>query len=945
MKRIFVLSAVIFTALLAQAYPTALPQFLPADETLSLAGRWRFQLDRADEGIGKNWATNKLSSHIHLPGSLPAQGIGDDVTTNTVWTGGIVDRSFFTAPEFAQYRQPGHVKLPFWLTPEKYYAGVAWYQRDFSLPKNWRGKRVVLTLERPHWETRVWVDGKIFGTNDSLGTPHEYDLGQLAPGAHTLTVRVDNRRIVDVGENSHSISDHTQGNWNGIAGDLSLRATPLVWIEDLQVWPHIATKSATVTGKIGNRTNADGKGGVIFYVNGKLVGAAEVFWTADGGEFRSEVALGDDAPLWDEFHPAVLHLTAKLGDAVCRTQFGLREIGTQGTQFTVNGRKTFFRGTLECCVFPRTGHPPTDIAEWKHILGVAKSYGLNLLRFHSWCPPEAAFQVADELGFYFQVEAGSWANQSTTIGDGKPVDAWVYAETERILKTYGNHPSFVLMPYGNEPGGENFQKYLAGYVEHFKAEDSRRLWTSASGWPELAENQFDVTPKPRIQGWGDGLKSRLNALPPETTTDYRDFIGQRTVPVISHEIGEWCVYPNFSEMGKYDGYLQPKNFEIFRDSLNAHHLGDQAEWFLYASGKLQTLCYKEEIESALRTPGMGGFELLGLTDFPGQGTALVGVLDPFWETKGYVNAAQFSRFCNPVVPLARLPKRVFTADERLTADLEAANFSAAPLTNATAYCRLVAADGRVLAEQIFDQRTLPVDNGLALGKVNFSLKNVPAPARCKLVAGLSGTRFQNDWDVWIYPPATAPKNPPTVNVFHELNDAALAVLDSGGTVLWLVPPQNVRNDQKVPMKLGFSSIFWNTAWTHRQAPTTLGILCDARAPLFAEFPTENFSNWQWWYLIRHAQPLLLDGLPAALLPAVQVIDDWTTNRKLGLAFEAKARHGKIFVCSVDLENDLDTDPVRRQFRASLLDYLAGEKFQPEIAVDTAVLQKLAVVQP
>jgi hypothetical protein len=938
MKKFFVLTAAVFAGLLAHALPANTARPLSPGDTLTLDGSWRFQLDRADVGLAENWAEKKLSGHIHLPGSLPEQGIGDDVTTNTVWTGGIRDRSFFTAPEFEKYRQPGHVKLPFWLTPEKYYAGAAWFQRTVTIPADWQNQRVVLTLERPHWETRVWVDGKILGTNNSLGTPHEYDLGRLAPGKHTLTLRVDNSRIVDVGEDSHSISDHTQGNWNGVVGELSLHATPLVWIEDLQVWPHVAARSATVTGTLGNVSGTAGEAGMVFYVDDKLAQSVVARWTNTGGQFTAEIPLGADAPLWDEFHPAVRHLTAKLGDATCSTTFGLREIATRGTQFTVNGRKTFFRGTLECCVFPLTGHPPTDKASWQRLITIAKAHGLNLFRFHSWCPPAAAFQAADELGFYFQVEAGSWANHSTTLGDGQPVDAWVYAETERILKTYGNHPSFVLMAYGNEPRGKNQGKFLADYVTHFKTLDARRLWTGASGWPELPGNGFQVTSAPRIHR---GDHTRINAQPPETTTDYHDYISQRSMPVISHEIGQWCAYPNFAEIKKYQGYLKARNFEIFRDALAARHMGDEAEWFLYASGKLQTLCYKEDIESALRTPGMGGFELLGLTDFPGQGTALVGVLDAFWDDKGYVTAEEFSRFCNAVVPLARLEKRVFTADEVLSADLEVANFGAAPLTDATPYCKLVADDGRVLASQIFDRRAVPVDNGIQLGTASFSLKNIPAPARYKLVAGFAGTQIQNDWDVWIYPVASAPKAPVGVTVFHELNAAALAVLDSGGTVLWLLPPENVRNDTNQPVKLGFSSIFWNTAWTKRQAPTTLGILCDAQSPLFAEFPTDDFSNWQWWYLIHNAQPMILDDLPADLRPKVQVIDDWTTNHKLALAFEAKVGNGKIFVCSVDLENSLEPDPVRQQFRTSLLDYLASPKFQPKWPVSIAALEKLA----
>jgi hypothetical protein len=934
-----------FFSLLLIGFACARGMAAPMSDVLPLDGTWRFQLDRSDAGLRENWAEKNLTGRVHLPGSLPAQGIGDDITTNTPWTGNIRDKSWFTAPEFAPYRQPGKVKLPFWLTPEKYYAGAAWFQREVKIPAEWGNKRVVLTLERPHWETRVWVDGKIFGTNDSLSTSHEYDLGRLAPGQHTLTIRVDNRRIVDIGENSHSISDHSQGNWNGIVGEVSLRATPEVWIDDLRVTPHVATKSISVSGVIRNASGISGKGGLVFFINGKLFQSVLVEWTQTGGTFQSEISLGKDTLLWDEFNLAVMSLTARLNDAEARTTFGLREITTEGTQFAVNGRKTFFRGTLDCAAYPLTGYPPTDKASWLRILGTVKTNGLNLVRFHSWCPPEAAFQAADELGVYFQVEASSWANWSTTLGDGKPVDKWIYAETERILKAYGNHPSFVLMAYGNEPGGKNFNRYLAGYVSHFKSLDVRRLWTSSS-YSQLPENEFQTTAAPRIQAWGAGLKSRINALPPETMTDYSDYVSRRNLPVVTHEMGQWCAYPNLAdvELKKYKGYLKPGNLEIVQASLAAHGMADQAGDFLFASGKLQSLCYKEDIESALRTPGMGGFELLGLTDFPGQGTAPVGLLDVFWEGKGYINASNFTRFCGPVVPLARLPKRVFLTNETLSADLEVANFSAGILTNATPYCRLVADDGHVVASEIFSRRDVPVDNGIALGAAKFNLKNVPAPARYKLMVGFSGSKIQNGWDVWVYPAEAAPKRTEQIGVFHELNPAALAMLNSGGTVLWLVPPQNVRNDSNAPVKLGFSSIFWNTSWTERQAPTTLGILCDAKHPLFAEFPTDNFSGWQWWYLIRNAQPMLLDALPA-VRPLVQVIDDWNTNRKLGLVFEAKVGNGKILACSVDLENGLESDPVRRQFRASLLDYLASPQFQPKTSVSVATLHNLVAETP
>lgn len=917
---------------------------------LPLAGQWRFEIDRKDAGVHEGWFKRDLTQKIRMPGSMPQQNFGDDITLDTAWTGQIVDRSFFTAPEYEPYRQPGKIKIPFWLQPEKYYVGAAWYQRDVDIPSTWTGKRCILSLERPHWETRVWLDDREVGTNNSLSTPHEYDLGtNVVAGRHRLSIRVDNRMVVDVGINSHSVTDHTQGNWNGIVGRMFLYATAGVWIDDLQATPHVASHSVTLKGRIGNSTQLPGKSQVEvkarLYNSGMKVVVVEksapVEWDATGGNFEVEYDLGEKAMCWDEFQPALYQVTATIAEtqATRSVVFGLREIGTQGTQFVLNGHPIFIRGTLECCIFPKTGHPPTDVESWKRIVGIAKAHGLNSIRFHSWCPPEAAFTAADELGFYYQVEVASWANTTTSLGEGKPIDAWLYAEADRILKAYGNHPSFLLMPYGNEPAGKD-KEYLAAWVNHYKQQDNRRLYTSASGWPQIPENQFHVTPDPRIQSWGGGLNSRINARPPETRTDYREYISQRTVPVISHEIGQWCVYPNFDEIPKYSGYLKAKNFEIFRDSLKAHRMGDQSKAFLIASGKLQALCYKEEIESALRTPGMGGFQLLDLHDFPGQGTALVGVLDPFWDYKGYVTAAEYSRFCNSTVPLARLDKRVFTSDDTLKADLEVAHFGARSLTNAIVYWKLVGDNGHAYVSGKLPSQTIPIGNGLTLGTVSIDLKTLPSPARFKLVVGVEATRFENDWDVWVYPPKIDTQPAKDVLVTDTLNEESLAQLKNGGKVLLTVGESPLRNDGKARVALGFSSIFWNTAWTARQAPTTLGILCDPRHPALALFPTDSHSNWQWWYLISQAQPILMDDLPAALRPVVQVIDDWVTNHRLGLVFEAKVGRGSLVFCSIDLKKNAETNPVARQMMHSLLTYMAGAQFKPMYPLTVEQVQDL-----
>ena len=196
-----------------------------------LSGVWQFAIDPKDAGLDQQWWRQGLPMQIRLPGSLQEQGYGEDPGLDTAWVGTIIDRSLFEDPRYAPYREPGSFKVPFWLQPEKYYAGPAWVQRTIHIPPEWQGRRLTLTLERPHWETAAWLDDLPLGRCDSLATAHVYDLGtQVAPGEHRLTIRIDNRMVVDVGPNAHSMSDHTQSNWNGIVGCIELAAASPVWL-------------------------------------------------------------------------------------------------------------------------------------------------------------------------------------------------------------------------------------------------------------------------------------------------------------------------------------------------------------------------------------------------------------------------------------------------------------------------------------------------------------------------------------------------------------------------------------------------------------------------------------------------------------------------------------------------------------------------------------------
>ncbi|RLD32944.1 MAG: beta-galactosidase, partial [Bacteroidetes bacterium] len=646
--------------------------------------------------------------------------------------------------------------------------------------------------------------------------------------------------------------------------------------------------------------------------------------------------------LWDEFNPHLYKLEVELktetGEDRKEMQFGMRDFKVEGSRFTINGRPLFLRGTLDCAAYPETGYPPSNESEWERVIQVCKAHGLNHIRFHSWCPPEAAFNAADRLGFYYQVECSSWANQGSSVGDGYAIDKWIYEESERMIDAYGNHPSFVMMAYGNEPAGENKGEYLNSFVNYWKNKDPRRVYTSAAGWPALEANEFHNLPEPRIQGWGEQLKSIINSETPRTNYDWTNRLPADGKPVVSHEIGQWCVYPDFNEIEKYNGVLKAKNFELFQASLKAHHMGHLADSFLLASGKLQALCYKADIETALRTPDFAGFQLLGLSDFPGQGTALVGVLNAFWKEKGYVSPQEFSQFCNETVPLARLEKRIFLNNETILADIEVAHFGKKSLKKVTPNWKITDDYGKTLASGSFQETDIPIGNSFKLGTINEKIIT-DKPVQLKLLVNVAG--FENNWNIWIYPSELPEVNQEEmIYICNKLDAKAKNILKQGGKVLITIKKGSIKPDKGGNVGIGFSSIFWNTAWTGGQKPHTLGILCNPAHPALVYFPTSYHSDWQWWDAMSHSNAIPLEDFPTDIKPIVRVIDDWVTNRRLALIFEAKVGNGKVMFSGIDLYNDLETRPEARQLLFSLKKYMTGTQFDPIVKLNVNQITSL-----
>lgn len=883
------------------------------DRGISLAGEWQVALDSQDIGVRQRWFDCTFADRIQLPGTTDEARLG---IPNTLLPA-------LTKPQILH------------LTRKHSYVGPVWYVREVGIPSDWAGRQIHLKLERALWQTAVWVDGKaVPGREESLVAPHNYDLtGYLSSGRHTLAIRVDNRKLYEIsgGDMAHAYTNETQVMWNGVLGQMELTARKCLNIDSLQLYPDAAAREVRVTGTIVNY-GAPCRGTWMGEVRD---GKARVTRVSQGLSLQSGVnrldvrlPLGDSVKLWDEFSPSLydltLAVTARRESVRKNVRFGVRDLAQEGTDIRLNGHKIFLRGTLECCIFPLTGRPPMTPEGWLKVFETARNWGLNHLRFHSWCPPDAAFHVADSLGFYLQVELPLWSGR---VGENEAKNAYLYKEADRILAEYGNHPSFCFMSLGNELP-DDFA-FLSGLLGHVKRKDSRRLYTTTSfsfegGHGDHPEDNDDywVTQWTK-KGWvrGQGV---FDAQPPAFDRDFSASIEGLEVPVVTHEIGQYAVYPNLREIEKYTGSLEPLNFKGVKKDLEEKGLSSKADSYLKASGKLAFLLYKEEIERALKTKNFSGFQLLDLHDFPGQGTALVGLLDAFWDSKGIVEAETFRQFCAPVVPLAYFPKAVYTNAETFVAELGVANYSNHELTSQTVGWKLETKAGRQIACGTLPAKRLAVGGDNKVGTIQVSLASVKEAAELRFTVFLDKDSCKNGWNIWVYPAQLAVEEGSVVCTDNW--DEARRALSVGKDVLFSphIAECNGLEGKFVP-------VFWSPVHFPAQAGT-MGLLLDAKHPAFADFPTGCHSDWQWWYLTKQSRPIVLDAFHHGVTPLVECVDNFVTNRRLAVLFETKCSAGRLLFSSMNLLNVQEDRPERRQLLYSLLRYMQSDKFSPSTAL-------------
>lgn len=848
------------------------------------------------------------------------------------------------------------------------FTGKCYYKKSVRIPKSWEGKGIRLTLERTKYTRVFWDRALVSGSHEFL-IPQEHLLSRAcAAGEHELLIEVDNHLAPypDFPEElyeGHQFSEHTQTNWNGILGNIYLEALESAWFTEfykksdqdgeLCISAGISSESAA---KVEFRITANIPETYTKEVNTKERSAEqlstqnaqvkETYFTEvrfqeilSEGQNRKEftIKLPNKLRCWDEFSPNLYEITVEMRrDGMLldtkKLRTGHRTIKRQGKTILLNGNPVFLRGNIDCAIFPKTGAAPMEKSSWERLFRILRDYGMNHCRFHSWCPPEEAFEAADEMGIYLQVELSCFAAELNRDKE-KALEGCLYRYLENqgqtVLKAYGSHPSFLIFAVGNEMNGElaAFEQLIRGYRE---VRDDLLFTQGANNFLEtpVCSREDDLWVIMRTAQAGGNIRASFshNDLPlghiqgkerQNTMHTYEEPLRASGLPLISHEVGQYQVFPDLNEGESYQGTAIMTALNVYRDDLEKTGLLDQAEPFRQACAKLVWRCYKEDIEAILRTPGMSGFQLLSLQDFPGQGTALIGMFNSLWQEKGILPSERWREFCNDTVVMAKMPSYVYRTGDRIPVTVVVCHYGREDICGDV---RVRIRGASAALEQFLPCRTVKRGETVELGTLSFDTSGIDKPEQVCLE--LAYAERQNHYDLWIYPPG---RIEPHDCVIHRWDQEAARRLEQGETLVLFSA------DLENSVEMGFAPDFWCYPMFRQAtdqkglppAPGTMGLLIDERHPALAQFPTEYFSNWQWQPVAVRSRPVCITDSQAPVHMIVQGIDHVSRNNRLGLLFEVMLRHGRLIVCTCEPEKYPDI-PEMCQLYQSILDYALNE---------------------
>lgn len=940
-----------------------------------LNGKWHVVLEDGTTG------------QMDLPGTLDENGIGhrdvganqwhpDEVLGNAA---GEIDKDAPIATRF---------------TRRHTYEGEARISRKITVP-DYGTDRLFVLAERAR-ALRLLVDGEACSVfrQGTLSTPYIFELTGAAPGEHEFTFLSDNsypgmpKAAIYY---SSAATDETQTNWNGILGECSMYTRPQNFIDSLRVYPRAVKKEEKnkAGGYVLDVCVELAPGAKKVYKDAKIILQSEALAAgeledtqtlteiisysgeglAEAGTDKEEnpktmeiwfrdLPLRENVKLWDEDEGNLYEMAVTLDNgmsaedkggstAECRTRFGIRSFGDNGSgRLALNGRAIFLRGEANCAEYPETGHPPMTIPEWKEMLLKYRSYGINFVRFHSHCEPEAAFAAADELGMLLQPELSHW-DPKDAFGTEESY-RYYRAELVDLLKTYANHPSFVMLTLGNElQAQDEGRERMRELVRTAKRMDPTRLYANGSNAfygeegcdPEsdfyTSQSCKDVV----IRGTFSGMRGYLNENYPSADRTYDEAMAEirkeYQKPVFSFEVGQFEVLPDFEELESFHGISDPVNLKLIKKRVEERGLLPTWEKYVEATGELSRLAYREEIEAAMRTRELSGISLLGLQDFPGQGTALVGMMNSHLEPKPYdfARPERFREFFQECRILVKLPHYTYEAGERLIAEVEAANFGKRNIEGVFCWTlagkKSVSENGNCEPAEIKSKNTVIAtgeDTEITICRpgsytevgsldipLDFVEKNTALTLKVRIGDSISA------YPIWVYR-KTTPVCPENVYETRAFDVKTREILQNGGRVY--LSPDADKESLPNSIKTQFTTDFWSVG-TFADQEGGMGQLIDTEHPIFKEFPTDFHTDWQWWIMATKRAVIL----PHPMKTIITEMDSYAFLRPMAQMIEFRCLKGKVLLSTMELHKSQQYPEVRA-LQASIYTYLSGENFEP-----------------
>lgn len=896
-------------------------------EFCDLSGQWEVKID--DGHI----------YHANLPGTLDENGIGYKDDNINQWKSAEVSEEDKTS-NYVLY-QKDIISTRY--TRAYTFEGSAVFSKIIDFQEEFKGKRIFLEVERSRkLSLRVnGIDVKPY-CQGTVSTPYIYEVTDNLLDKNLFELICDNSYAGwphDAIVYSSAATDETQTNWNGILGYIRLRVENKTFITNIRVYPY----NVHLTVEVDIDAAQPYKGGLSLQ-SSVLEENTNRMISIDKGIHTiiiKDIPVKNDCKRWDVYEGNLHDLFASGSDLDSKgVTFGIREFKDNGKgHFTINSRRIFLRSEANCCVFPETGHMPLTVKEWLEIIEVYKSYGINCLRFHSHCPPDAAFTAADKLGILMQPEFSHW-NPKTAFEDE---ESWAYYQLElkQILRTYANHPSFVMLTFGNELMANDLgHKRMDELINTAKCMDATRMYangsnnhygaigTDANSDFYTASNFYDTT----IRGTSSPMTGHINECYPNSKTNYdnameeirKKYLG----PVFSFEVGQYEVLPDFDEIKDFHGVTIPNNLINVKEEVIKQGLFSDWKKRVEATGELALLAYREEVEAALRTKDFSGISLLGLQDFPGQGTALIGMLNSHLNPKPYhfAQPEKFRAFFKDVLPLVLLDKYTYTNSETLKATVQIANYGKKVFYSPAHY--ELCDDAQIVAKGTMPAVNMPVGELTAIGNLEIPLHSISKSK--KLTLTICVEDIKNDYPIWVYADNSYNKENEVV-ITRTLLDTERELAE-GKSVLYTPIADEVHFPQSI--KSHFTTDFWSVG-TFTYQPGGMGCLIDSSHNVFNDFPTETHSNWQWWPMTNGRGM----KIPEHIEPIITLMDSYARLRNLAILFECNVGSGKLMVSSMGLLEKQEYPEVKA-LTNSILNYMNSKEFAPEQVLSLDMLKKI-----